>query len=152
MKNSTFARFTRTLIVSVHFSAVFVKSTTWNENNNCLVVIRVKEPGTSKYLVFTWPLTDIFFPLHMVWISAVGKLRMRKLNTKRAAPLDVVPGQRCSPRFRPGDRFCELGFRYLSPGSEGEISRPLDHLWQIPFVNSTQLKIRDNFCIYATMF
>ena len=31
------------------------------------------------------------------------------------------------PRFRPGDRFFELSFRYLSPGSEGEKCRPLDH-------------------------
>lgn len=35
---------------------------------------------------------------------------MRKLNTKRTVLLDVVPEhrtKRCSPGFRPGDRFCE---------------------------------------------
>ena len=42
---------------------------------------------------------------------------MRKQNTKTTVPLDVVPKRRTkrrSPRFRPGDRFCELSFRYLS--------------------------------------
>ena len=63
----------------------------------------------------------------------LGKLRMRKQNTKTTVPLDVVPERRtkrCSPRFRPGGRFCELRFRYQSSptGIEGEISRPLDHM------------------------
>ena len=77
----------------------------------------------------------IFFPTHMVRNSVIGleRLRMRKLNTKRAVPLDAVPERRtkrCSPRFRPGDRFCEPSFRYQSSptGIEGEISRPLDHM------------------------
>ena len=42
---------------------------------------------------------------------------MRKQNTKTTVPLDEVPErrtERCSPRFRPGDRFCELRFRYQS--------------------------------------
>ena len=41
------------------------------------------------------------------------KVSMRKQNTNRAVPLDVVPERRtkrCSPRFRPGYRFCELNF------------------------------------------
>ena len=46
-----------------------------------------------------------------------------------AVPLDAVP-ERCTkrypPRFRPGDRFGELSFRYLLPGSEGEKCRSLD--------------------------
>ena len=57
---------------------------------------------------------------------------MPKVNAKRAVPLDVVPERRtkrCSPRFRSGDRFCELSFRYLSPGSEGKKCRPLDHIF-----------------------
>ena len=56
---------------------------------------------------------------------------MRKRNIKRAVPLDVVPerrSKRCSPRFWPGDRFCGLSFRYLSPGSEEEKCRLLDHV------------------------
>ena len=74
-----------------------------------------------------------FCPTHMVRNPLLGKLRMRKFNTKRAVPLDVVPERRtkrCPPRFRPADRFCELSFRYLtSPaGSEGEKYRPLDHM------------------------
>ena len=72
----------------------------------------------------------IVLPTHMLSNSVVGKLRMRKLNTRRAVPLDAVPQrrtERCSPRFQPGDRFCEISFRYLSPGSEGEKCRPLDH-------------------------
>ena len=61
------------------------------------------------------------------------KLRMHKQNTKTTVPLDVAPERRtkrCSPRFRPGGRFCELRFRYQSSptGIEGEISRPLDHM------------------------
>ena len=46
--------------------------------------------------------------------SVAGKMRMRKLNTERALPLDALPErrtERCSPRFRSGDRFCELSFR-----------------------------------------
>ena len=77
--------------------------------------------------------TQIFLPMNMVRTSVLGKLRMRKQNTKTTVPLDVVPERRtkrCSPRFRPGGRFCELRFRYQSSptGSEGEISRPLDHM------------------------
>ena len=75
--------------------------------------------------------TRIFFPTHMVRNSVQAKLRMRKQNSIRAVPLDAVPErrtERCSPRFRPGDRFCELSFRYLSPGREGEKCRPLDHM------------------------
>ena len=68
----------------------------------------------------------------MVKASVLGTVRMRKQNTKTTVPLDAVPErrtERCSPRFQPGDRFCELRFRYqsLPTGSEGEISRPLDH-------------------------
>ena len=75
--------------------------------------------------------TQIFFVTHMERNSFLLKLRMRRLNTKRAVPLDAVPERRtkrCSPRFRPGDRFCELSFRYLSPGSEGEKCQPLDNM------------------------
>ena len=71
-----------------------------------------------------------FFPANVV-PSFLGSLRMRKQNIKETVPLDVVPErrtERCSPRFRPGDRFCELSFRYLSSGSEGEKCRPLDRL------------------------
>ena len=75
--------------------------------------------------------TQIFLPMNMVGTSVLGKLRMRKQNTKTTVTLDLVPERRtkrCSPRFRPGGRFCELRFRYQSSptGIEGEISRPLD--------------------------
>ena len=77
--------------------------------------------------------TQIFLPMNMVGTSVIGKLRMRKQNTKTTVTLDVVPERRtkrCSPRFRPGGRFCELRFRYQSSptGIEGEISRLLDHM------------------------
>ena len=52
--------------------------------------------------------TRIFDLTHGVGNSVIGKLRMRKLNTKSAVPLDVAPKlrtQRCSPRFWPGGRF-----------------------------------------------
>ena len=65
---------------------------------------------------------------------------MRKPNNKTTVPLDAVPErrtERCSPRFRPGGRFCELRFRYQSSptGIEGEISRPLDHIFFFFFLN-----------------
>ena len=67
----------------------------------------------------------------MVTSSVLGKLRMHIQKTNRAVPLDTVPERRTkrrSPRFRPGDHFCELNFRYLSPGIEGEKCRPLDYM------------------------
>ena len=93
----------------------------------------------------------------MVRTRVRGNLRMRKQNTKTTVPLDVVPERRtkrCSPRFRPGGRFCELRFRYLSSptGREGEISRPLDHMRQIPFIHSARLIDSTNFYIYRTVF
>ena len=59
---------------------------------------------------------------------------MRKQNTKATVPLDVVPERRTErfpPRFRRVGRFCELRFGYLSSptGREGEINRPLDHIF-----------------------
>ena len=82
---------------------------------------------------------------------------MRKQNTKTTVPLDAAPERRtkrCSPRFRPGGRFCELRFRYLSSptGREGEISRPLDHTRQIPFIYSARLIDTTNFYIYRGVF
>ena len=93
----------------------------------------------------------------MVRTRVRGNLRMRKQNTKTTVPLDVVPERRtkrCSPRFQPGGRFCEVRFRYLSSptGREGEISRPLDHMRQIPFIHSAQLIDSTNFYIYRTVF
>ena len=82
---------------------------------------------------------------------------MRKQNTKTTILLDVVP-ERCSkrfpPRFRPVGRFCELRLRYLSSPTarEGEISRPLDHIRQNPFIHSARLIDSTNFCIYRTVF
>ena len=75
----------------------------------------------------------ISFAPCVVLKSELHKLRMRKTNISKAVPLDVVPErrtERCSPRFRPGDRFCELSFRYQSSptGREGEKCRPLDHM------------------------
>ena len=92
----------------------------------------------------------------MVIISVQGNLRMRKRNTNKAVPLDAVPErrtERCSPRFRSGDRFLgEPRFRYLSPGREGEKCRPLDHVRQIPFIHSARIICSGNFYIYRTVF
>ena len=64
---------------------------------------------------------QIFLFTHMVRNSALGKLRMRKQNFKKVVTLDIVINyvldmerrtQRCCPRFRPGDRFCELLVSY----------------------------------------
>ena len=78
---------------------------------------------------------------------------MRKQNTKTTVSLDVVPERRTErfpPRFRPVGRFSELRFRYLSSptGKEGEISRPLDHTRQIPFIHSARLIDRVPISIY----
>ena len=73
---------------------------------------------------------------------------MRNLRTNRAVLLDALPERRTKRwfrRFRTGDRFCEPSFKYLSPGSEGEKCRPLDHMEQIPFIHSTQYIIRGKF-------
>ena len=81
---------------------------------------------------------------------------MREQNTKTTVPLDVAPERRtkrCSPRFRPGGRFCELSFRYQSSptGREGEISRPLDHMRHIPLIHSARIIDSINFYIYRTV-
>ena len=96
-------------------------------------------------------------PTNMVRTRVRGELRMRKQNTKTTVPLDVVPERRTErfpPRFRPVGRFCEMRFRYLSSptGREGEISRPLDHMRQIPFIHSARLIDSTNFYIYRTVF
>ena len=55
--------------------------------------------------------TRILLPTNMVRPSGLGKPRMREQNTSKAAPLEAVPERRTkqsSPRFRSGDRFCEL--------------------------------------------
>ena len=106
--------------------------------------------------VFRWPYANKF-PTHMVRMFCSGKLRMRKQNAKTTVPLDVVPERRtkrCSPRFRPGGRFCELSFRYQSSptGREGEISRPLDHMRHIPLIHSARFKCSTNCYIYTTVF
>ena len=82
---------------------------------------------------------------------------MRKQKTKTTLPLDVVPERRTEqfpPKFRPVGRFCELSFRCLSSPTarEGEISRPLDHMRQIPFIHSAQIIHSANFYIYSTFF
>ena len=46
----------------------------------------------------------------------------------------------------------EPSFRYLSPGIEGEKCRPLDHMWQIPFIHLVQFLITSHFYIYMKVF
>ena len=90
----------------------------------------------------------------MVRTYVLGRLRIRKQNAKITVPLYVVPErrtERCSPRFRPGDCFCEPRFRYLSPGREGEKCRPLLHVWQIPFIHSVRILVACNLDIYRTL-
>ena len=77
--------------------------------------------------------TRTFVSTNMVRTSDLGNLRMREQNNTRAVPLDAVPErrtERCSPIFRPGDRFMgQPRFRYLSPGREGEQCRPQEHVF-----------------------
>ena len=62
--------------------------------------------------------------------------------------------QRFPPRFRSVGHFCQLWFRYLSSptGREGEISRPVDHMRQIPYILSPRLIVSTSFYIYRTIF
>ena len=46
----------------------------------------------------------------------------------------------------------EPSFRYPSPGREGEKCRPLDHIWQIPFIHLTRFINSSNFYIYNSAF
>ena len=125
-------------------------------STNWMTDPHVKETGTSKWRkhchVFTWPYAIHFIPKNMVRTRVRGNLRMRKQNNRTTIPLDVVLGRRTErfpPRFRPVDCFCELRFRYLSSptGREGEISRCLDHMRQIPFIYSARLLVSTNFYI-----
>ena len=64
---------------------------------------------------------------------------------------------RCSPRFRPGGRFqperVSLSDNLASrTGREGEKCRPLDHVWQIPFIHSARFLDSCNFYIYRSVF
>ena len=82
---------------------------------------------------------------------------MRKKNTKTTVPQGVEQERRTErfpPRFRLVGRFCELSFKYLSSpiGREGEISRPRDHMRQIPFIHAARLIHISNFYIYRTVF
>ena len=103
-------------------------------------------------IIFSLPYEHIFFT-HM---GKIIKFReTTQLNAKTTVPLDVEPERRTKPfppRFRPVGRFCELSFRYQSSptGREGEISRPLDHLWQIPFIRPTRATVSTHFYIYTT--
>ena len=88
---------------------------------------RVNAIDTALYLSDSM---QMFYPTNMARALVLGNLRMHTKNAKREVPLDAVPERRtkrCSPRFRSGDRFYELSFRYLSAGSDGEKCRPLDH-------------------------
>ena len=89
------------------------------------------------------------FPWYLTLVSA---------NHASSNPgLDVMPERRTERflmRFWPVGRFFELWFRYLSSptGREGEISRPLDHMRQIPFIHSARVIDSTNFYIYRTVF
>ena len=48
--------------------------------------------------------------------------------------------------------FGRFGYQSSPTGSEGEISRPLDHIWQIPFIHSTRFISSNNDHIYNTRF
>ena len=68
----------------------------------------------------------MLLPTNMVRVSSLAQLRTRKQNTNRAVPLDAVPErrtERCSQKFRPGDRFCELQIP-VARGGGREMSAP----------------------------
>ena len=122
-----------------------------------LIRPHVKETGTCKWRehchVFTWPYAIHFILTNMVRARVRGNLRMRKQTTKTTLPLDLVPERRTErfpPRVWPVGLFCELRFRHLwsLTGREGEISRLLDHMRQIPFIHSARIMDSTNFYIY----
>jgi len=102
---------------------------------------QLQQTGASRYrqqrFAFISPWSDICSHEYGKKFSCKETAHAQQ-NAKTTVPLDVVPERRtkrCSPRFRPGDRFCEPSFRYLSPGSEGEKCGFLDPMWQIPFIH-----------------
>ena len=65
-------------------------------------------------------------------------------NQISAVPLDVAlerRTKRCSPEISARLSLLDQRFWYLSPGSEGEKSRPLDHMWEIPFIHLDRVAI-----------
>lgn len=77
-------------------------------------------------------LTLIGFTIYLMFpnLSSKNTTHAQK-NPNGALPLDAVPerhGKRCSPSFRPGDRFCAPRFRYLFLGIKEEKGWPLDYL------------------------
>ena len=76
------------------------------------LIHKFKKPARVKHvetvIIFLSNCTRTFFHEYGKNFSSGGFLRMRKQNTESAVPLDAVPERRtkrCSPRFRPGDRF-----------------------------------------------
>ena len=92
------------------------------------------------------------FPTQMVRNSVQETCAWAKyIREKQYLSMDVVPErrtQRFSLRFWPGDRFCELSFRYLSLGSEEEKWRIIHRMWQTPFIHSAHFITRINLYIY----
>ena len=118
-----------------------------------LIRPHVKGNWHEQMTCFTWTYAIHYIPTRMVRTRIRGNLRMRKQNTKTTVPRDAGPERRTKrfpPRSRPVGRFCEPRFRYLSSPTdrEGEISRPLDHMRQIPFIHSARLIDSTNFYIY----
>ena len=54
--------------------------------------------------------------------------KKRKMSAVHLHVVSECRAARSSQRFRPGNCFSELNFRYLSPRSEREKCRPLDHM------------------------
>ena len=85
--------------------------------------------------------------------SVLGELRMRQQKSNSTSGRGARASYRTMlPEISARRSLLEASFRYLSPGSEGEKCRPLDHAWQNPFVHSARCMIGSNSYIYTTTF
>ena len=116
--------------------SIMIYITVWaSVKSRCIFslwLIPLNEPSVSRRVPFAMKLTS--------WFVLINFVQPSFLNYDSLAS--------CSPR----GRFCELSFRYLLPGSEGEKCRPLDHMWQTPFIHSVRVILSSNFYIYETFF
>ena len=106
------------------FSRIFSKTTSYQQNES---VIQMLKKG-ARVIVTGIVLHCSLITPHRHFSYYDKNMGSWQGNTTTTVPLEAVPEcrtEQCSPRLRPGDRFCEPSFRYLSPGSEGEKYRPL---------------------------
>jgi len=151
MSSPAYCRFSPDVAAAMFVYRAIAKKVFWEFDS---IIIQNFGGILSLFCTSTWPSDHASEnqELYLFILRGYFSTRVRYLHT---VTLDVVPERRtrgCPPRFRPGDRFCELSFRYLSPGREGEKCWPLHRVWYMPFIHSTQFINRNNFYIETAVF